>query len=113
MYCELALRGFNVDVGVVPYSAWVKEGDKKRKVATQLEVDFVANQIDRRYYVQVALGVDDPGKYEQETNSLKRIGDSFRKVVVVRDDIIPWHDEHGILFVGLERFLLDERALDL
>lgn len=113
VYCELALRGFNVDVGVVPYSAWVKEGDKKRKVATQLEVDFVANQIDRRYYVQVALGVDDPGKYEQETNSLKRIGDSFRKVVVVRDDIIPWHDEHGILFVGLERFLLDERALDL
>ena len=92
-----------------------QQGDstKTNKKVAQLEVDFVANQVDRRYYVQVALGVDDPGKHEQETNSLKRIGDSFRKVVVVRDDIIPWHDEHGILFVGLEQFLLVESALDL
>ena len=113
VYCELARRGFNVDVGVVPFSTWVDEDGARRKKTGQLEVDFVANQVSRRYYVQVALGVDDPGKYEQETGSLRRIGDSFRKVVVVRDDIVPWHDEHGVLFVGLERFLLDERAIDL
>lgn len=113
VYCELVRRGFNVDVGLVPYSRIVDEGDGRHRRAGQLEVDFVANQVSRRYYVQVALGVDDPGKYEQETNSLKRIGDSFRKVVVVRDDIVPWHDEYGILFVGLEQFLLNEASLDL
>ena len=106
-------RGLNVDVGVVPYSTYVEEDGGKRRRTGQLEVDFVANQASRRYYVQVALGVDDPGKYEQETRSLLRIGDSFRKIVVVRDDIVPWHDEHGILFMGLERFLLEDRAIDL
>ena len=113
VYCDLVRRGFNVDVGMVPFSAWVDEGDGRRRKTGQLEVDFVANQINNRYYIQVALGVDDPGKLEQEVNSLNRIADSFRKVVVVRDDILPWHDERGILFVGLEQFLLDERAIDL
>lgn len=110
VYCELMRRGFNVDVGVVPFSESTTGQGRKTGL---LEVDFVANQINRRYYIQVALGIDDPGKYEQETNSLKRIADSFRKVVIVRDDIVPWHDERGILFVGLERFLLDDRAIDL
>ncbi len=49
----------------------------------------------------------------QETNSLNRIGDSFKKIVVVKDDIIPWHDEKGVLYVGIEQFLLDESAMDL
>lgn len=113
VYNDLVRRGFNVDVGVVPFSMWSGQGNKRKRVAGQLEVDFVANQINRRYYVQVALGVDDEGKREQETKSLNRIGDSFKKIIVVKDDIIPWHDEKGILYVGLERFLLDEGAIDL
>ena len=113
VYNDLARRGFNVDVGVVPYSAWAGHGPDKKKVAGQLEVDFVVNQFSRRYYIQVALGVDDEGKRAQETRPFDRIGDSFKKVVIVKDDIIPRHDEKGILFVGIERFLLDERALEL
>ena len=113
VYNDLVRRGFNVDVGVVPYSMWSGHGADKKKVTGQFEVDFVANQVSRRYYVQVALGVDDEGKREQETKPFERIGDSFKKIVVVKDDIVPWHDEKGILFIGVERFLLDDRALDL
>ena len=50
---------------------------------------------------------------KQETNSLNRVSDSFRKIVVVKDDIIPWHDEQGILYIGIEQFLLDEHAVDV
>ena len=113
VYNDLVRRGFNVDVGVVPYSMWSSRDENRKRMAGQLEVDFVANQVSRRYYVQVALGIDDEGKREQETRALNLIGDSFKKVVVVRDDIVPWHDERGILYVGLERFLLDDRAMDL
>jgi len=113
VFNDLVRRGFNVDIGVVPYSEWSGHGSCRKKVTGQLEVDFVANQVSRRYYVQTALGVDDAGKREQEVKSLNRIGDSFKKIVVVKDDIIPWHDEKGILYLGLERFLLDERAIDL
>ena len=113
VYNELVRRGFNVDVGVVPYSTWSGHGADRKKETGQLEVDFVASLAGRRYYVQVALGVDDEGKREQETRPFGRIGDSFKRIVVVKDDIIPWHDEKGVLFVGVERFLLDERALEL
>lgn len=63
--------------------------------------------------MQSARGVDSLGKYEQKTDSLRCIDDSFRKVVVVRDGIVAWCDERGVLFVGLERFLLDGRSTDL
>jgi len=68
-------------------------------------VDFVANQGSRRYYIQSALTVGYEEKRLQETNSLKRIDDSFKKIVVVKDNIIPWHDEKGVLYVGIEQFL--------
>lgn len=113
VYNELVRRGFNVDVGVVPYSTWSGHGADRKKETGQLKVDFVANQMSRRYYVQVALSVDGEGKREQETRPFDRIGDSFKRIVVVKDDVIPWHDEKGVLFVGIERFLLDERALEL
>ena len=115
VYNDLMRRGFNVDVGVV--NALIKaESDDPSMLSyssRQFEVDFVANQISSRYYVQVALGIDDSGKREQETFPLRKIGDSFKKIVVIRDDIIPWHDDKGILYLGLERFLLDDAAIDL
>jgi predicted AAA+ superfamily ATPase len=70
------------------------------------------NRGSKRYYIQLALTVADPEKREQEIASLIRIQDSFSKIVVVRDYIKPWRDENGILFIGIEQFLLDESAVD-
>ena len=58
---------------------------------------------DEKYYIQSAFMIPDKSRMDQETNSLRRIRDSFRKIVVVRDHIIPWHDESGILFIGLRQ----------
>lgn len=110
IFNELMAREFDVDVGVVEYNS--KNGDGK-KICSQLEVDFVANKGSRRYYIQSAFSISDEEKRKQEINSLIRIADSFRKIVVVREDIVPWHDEHGILYVGIEQFLLEESAMDL
>lgn len=110
IYNELLVREFDVDVGIVEYNYRDEDGKSKRK---QLEVDFVVNQADRRYYIQSALYVGTTEKRLQETNSLNRIDDSFKKIVVVKDDIIPWHDEKGVLYVGIEQFLLDESAMEL
>lgn len=110
IFNELTAREFDVDVGVVEYHHKSEDG---KKVRTQLEIDFVANKGSKRYYIQSALTVADEAKREQETNSLNRVSDSFRKIIVVKDDIIPWHDEQGILYVGIEQFLLDEGAVDI
>ena len=109
LFNDLRRRGFDVDVGVVEVNTTEPGGKKVRK---QLEVDFVVNRGTQRYYIQSALTVADPEKRKQETESLKRIPDSFKKIVVVREDIIPWHDEDGILYLGVEQFLLDETAID-
>ena len=108
LYNDLIRRGFDVDVGVVEYNTKDESGKKTRK---QLEVDFVVNRADERYYIQSALSIDDPQKKEQETASLIRIPDSFRKIVVVQDYMRPWQDENGIQYVGVEQFLLDENFL--
>lgn len=110
IFNELAAREFDIDVGVVEYNHLDEKG---KKVRTQLEVDFVANNGSRRYYIQSAFLIDSEEKRKQEINSLVRVPDSFRKIVVVRDDILPWHDDNGILYVGIEQFLLDERIMDM
>lgn len=111
IYNELRARDFDVDVGVVEYNTRGADGKSKR---IQLEVDFVVNNGDtKRYYIQSALSIESQEKREQEINSLKRIPDSFKKIVVVKDDIMPWTDDNGILYIGIEQFLLDEAAMDL
>lgn len=110
IYNELCGRDFSVDVGVVEYC--YKDAEKKSK-RTQLEIDFVANKGSKKYYIQSALTVADEEKREQEIRSLKRVGDSFKKIVVVKDNIIPWHDDDGILYIGIEQFLLDDNAMDM
>ena len=102
IYNDLIRRGFNVDVGVVDY--FHNEGGKKRR--TQLEVDFVVNRGNLRYYVQSAFAIDSEEKREQERNSLRRIDDSFKKFIVVKDNIVPRYDEYGIYYVGIKDFLL-------
>jgi uncharacterized protein len=105
LFNDLVRRGFDVDVGVVEQNVQENSGKKVRR---QLEVDFVVNRGDERYYIQSALSIDDPDKKEQEIASLIRIPDSFKKIVVVKDYIKPWRDERGIQYVGVEDFLLDE-----
>jgi predicted AAA+ superfamily ATPase len=105
LYNELCARGFNVDVGVVEYNYKDDNGRSKR---TKLEVDFVANLGNNRCYIQSAFAIPDEEKRLQETNSLRRIKDSYRKIVVVRDPIKPWYDENGIYFIGIEDFVLNE-----
>ena len=109
IYNELIARGFDVDIGVVEYNS---KGGNGKKLRIQLEIDFIANKGNMRYYIQSALSIDDEAKRIQETNSLNRVNDSFKKIVVVKDGIIPWYDEKGILYIGIEEFLLNEAALD-
>nr|WP_295164486.1 DUF4143 domain-containing protein [Selenomonas sp. F0473] len=113
IYNELVRRGYNVDVGVVPYSGRERTANgREKKIRGQLEVDFVVNRGNRRYYIQSTLHIDDLQKRAQEVQSLCRIDDSFQKIVVVWDDIIPWLDEKGIQYIGVEEFLLDADAID-
>ncbi|WEG35923.1 ATP-binding protein [Amygdalobacter indicium] len=102
IYNDLLRRGFNVDVGVVEYFPNV-EGKTTR---VQLEVDFVINRGNLRYYIQSAFAINSEEKKEQERNSLKRIDDSFKKIIIVRDNIVPRYDEYGIYYVGIRDFLL-------
>lgn len=105
IYNELVARGFNVDVGVVEYNHIDENG---KKVRSQLEVDFVVNQTEKRYYIQSALTVADEEKRKQEVNSLNRIDDSYTKIVVVRDNVLPWTDDKGVQYINIEDFLLDK-----
>ncbi|MBR5215025.1 MAG: ATP-binding protein [Bacteroidales bacterium] len=79
-----------------------------KKIRTQLEVDFVVNKTDKRYYIQSALTVADEEKRKQEINSLNRIDDSYTKIVVVRDNVLPWTDERGVQYINIEDFLLEK-----
>ena len=108
LYSDLVRRGLDVDVGVVEYNTADGAG---RKVRKQLEVDFVVNRGSDRFYIQSALSVADPEKREQEIASLLRIPDSFKKIVVVKDYMQPWTDDHGIQYMGVEPFLLNEGLL--
>lgn len=108
LYNDLIRRGMDVDIGVVEYNTKDTAGKKIRK---QLEVDFVVNKGEKRFYIQSALSIADPEKKEQEIASLKRIPDSFSKIVVVRDYLNPWQDENGIVYLGIEQFLLNEDIL--
>ena len=110
IYNELVARAFDVDVGVVEYNY---KNEKNQSRRSQLEVDFVANKNSKRYYIQSALIISDEEKRKQETHSLYRIDDSFKKIVIISDDIIPWHDEKGILYLGVRQFLLEDSAMDL
>ena len=110
IYNELVGRGYNVDVGIVTVSQADKSGNCVRK---QLEVDFVCNKGSKRYYVQSAFAIPDSEKMKQESNSLLRIDDSFKKVIVVKDAPAPNYTEDGILVIGVYDFLPNENSLDM
>ena len=105
IFNELLYRGYNVDVGVVE----IREGDDKK----QVEVDFVCNQYNKRYYIQSALSLPTREKTIQEERPLMNIPDNFKKIIVVKDDIKSWISEEGISIVGLKEFLLNPNSMEL
>ena len=110
IYNELRMRGFRVDIGVVVKRGRTEEGVQEKK---QLEIDFVANMGSKRYYIQSAFSLPDAEKRAQEKASLINVGDSFKKIVIVKDVVKPLHDDDGILTMSIYDFLLDENSLEL
>ncbi|MFA7111243.1 MAG: ATP-binding protein, partial [Bacilli bacterium] len=107
IYNELRYRGYSPDVGVVEVRS-KKEGKDERKY---YEVDFIVNEGSQRIYIQSAYNIEDEEKMNQETKSLDNISDSFKKIVVVKDNIVPHQSEKGYLFIGLTKFLCDQNSL--
>ena len=110
IFNELRIRGYSVDVGIVETKETTGDGKRKTK---QLEIDFVANKGNKKYYIQSAYEMSAEEKLRQEKRSLIKVNDSFKKIVVIKDNIRPQTDENGIVTIGLINFLLDENSLDL
>ena len=110
VYNELLYRGFSVDVGVVEIREKQPDGKMARR---QLEVDFVANSGSRRYYIQSAFSMSTPEKEAQEKRPFLRFNDSFKKIVLVRENIKVRRDENGIVTMGLLDFLLTPNSLEI
>lgn len=109
IYNELICRGYNVDVGIVP----IRENVDGKFIRKQLEIDFVANMGSKRYYIQSAFRIPDEEKARQEKASLDNVGDSFKKIIIVKDVLKVTRDEKGITTMSLYDFLLNEHSLEL
>ena len=109
VYNELRYRGYNVDVGVVESKEY--EGGKETR--KYYEIDFIATLGSRKYYVQSAYDIPDEEKWIQETRSFDKVDDSFKKIVLVRNPLVPRHSDKGYLIIGLLDFLLDADSLNL
>ena len=103
IFNELLYRGYNVDIGVVE----IRENGKR----LQTEVDFICNKGNNRFYIQSVLHLDTREKTIQESRSLNHIKDSFKKIIIVGDNIKPWWTDDGILVMGILDFLLDQESL--
>ena len=110
IYNELLIRGYNVDVGIVSYTRKNAEG---KRTTIHSEVDFVCNLGSKRYYIQSAFAIPDKEKMDQETASLDRINDSFKKIIIVGDIIKPWTNEKGYLIMSIYDFLLKIDSLEM
>lgn len=109
VYNELLVRGYNVDVGILEVFGRNELGKTSRK---QLEVDFVVNQSNQRYYIQVAYDMTSEEKQTQEFNSLRNIQDSFKKIIIVNGTKKPWRNDEGFVIMGMKYFLLNSESLD-
>ena len=109
VYNELCMRGYSVDVGVVEINERQEDGKYVRK---QIEIDFVCNRADERVYVQSAFSIPTTEKRLQEERPLRNVGDGFRKVIVTKDNVVRHHDENGVLIMGLQEFMMDERSVE-
>lgn len=110
IFNELLVRGFNVDVGVVPVVTRDKSGKQTR---SQLEIDFVCNQGSKRYYIQSAFRMEDEEKQQQEQVPLNKVNDSFKKIIITGQESIVHHNDSGITTMSIYDFLLNPNALEL
>lgn len=110
IFNELKIRGFLVDVGVVPVRTRNTEGIQQR---VSYEVDFVANKGSQRYYIQSAWKMPTEEKEEQESRSLRSIGDSFKKIIITGEKVHLKRDESGITTMNVLQFLKNTNSLDL
>lgn len=110
IYNELRYRGYNVDVGVIEFR---EKNDDGKEIRKQVEIDFVANQGSKRYYVQSAYAIPNNEKWEQETRPFDKTNDSFKKIVIVEKSMKPRRDEKGYLMMGVKEFLLDLNSLEI
>lgn len=108
IYNELRMRGYSVDVGVIPIMEKDKEGKIVRK---QLEVDFVCNMASAKYYIQSAYSIPDENKRRQEIRPFRKIDDSFKKIIITKDIVPACYDEHGILTMNIYDFLLGPTSI--
>ncbi len=109
IYNELRMRGYRVDVGIMPIAEKDKNGKVTRK---QLEVDFVCNLGSLRYYIQSAYALPDEEKKIQEIRPFRKIDDSFKKIVITKDMVPAHYDEHGILTLNIYDFLLEPKSIE-
>lgn len=109
IYNELRVRGYNVDVGVVPVV--VRENGKQ--VRRQYEIDFVCNLGSQRYYIQSAYRMESDAKVAQEEASLRNVDDSFKKIVIVGEHTPVLHNDVGITTISIYDFLLNPNSLEL
>ncbi len=110
IYNELRMRGYQVDVGVIPVAERTDNNMVRRR---QLEVDFVCNMGSSRCYIQSAFSIPDEEKRQQETASLRKIDDAFKKVIITHDPVPAQYDDHGILTVNIFDFLLEKDTLSV
>lgn len=110
IYNELRFRGYNVDVGVVE----VREKDEEsgKEIKKQLEIDFIASQGSKKYYIQSAYAIPDEEKKKQETRSFDKVNDSFKKIIIVEKTMKPRRDEKGYVMMGVKEFLLSLDSLE-
>lgn len=109
IYNELRTRGYNVDVGIVSSFKKVENGTNQR---VSYECDFVCNMASRRYYIQSAYALPSKEKLDQEQASLLHINDSFKKIIIAKEDILPHYNDDGVLIMNLYDFLLDADSLE-
>lgn len=110
IYNELRIRGFNVDVGVVPVVTKDKDGKQQR---SNLEIDFICNLGSKRYYIQSAYRMESDEKIKQERASLIKVDDSFKKIIVIGEECPVIRDEAGITTISIYDFLLKGNSLEL
>lgn len=110
IYNELRIRGFNVDVGIVPVTVRDADGRQRRD---SYEIDFVCNKGNQRYYIQAVYRMESEEKIMQEQNSLRNVNDSFKKIIIVGNPILVERDNSGITTISIYDFLLNPNSLEL
>lgn len=108
IYNELRLRGLSVDVGQITATTTDSSGQRHQST---LEVDFVCNQGFNRYYIQSAYAIPSEEKMQQELNSLLKIRDGFKKILIVGTPAISYYNEDGIAILNIFDFLLNSDSL--